>query len=66
LIGGGFGDGGEFESIESGAGVELDLSGESGIDDGFDAIDGDGGFGDVGSEDNFALWCGSEDFVLFV
>jgi hypothetical protein len=66
LIGGGFGNGREFESIESGTGVEVHLPGESGIDDGFDAIDGDGGFGDVGGEDNFALCCGCEDFVLFV
>ncbi|MEY3457391.1 MAG: hypothetical protein RL215_548 [Planctomycetota bacterium] len=64
MIGGGFGDGRELESIESGGGVEEHLSCESGIDDSLDAIDGDGGLGNVGGEYDFALWGRCEDEIL--
>lgn len=40
-------------------------AGEAGIDDHGNAVDGDGAFGNVGGEDDFALLIGSDGAVLF-
>lgn len=46
--------------------VVLLLFGHSRVDDVLDAGNGDGGFGDIGSEDDLAIlwWCGSESLGL--
>jgi len=48
LVGGGLGDGLDGEALDFGARGVAGDSGEAGVDDIFDAGDGEGGFGDVG------------------
>ncbi len=57
LAGAGFGDGFDEEALDAGAGIEAVDAGDTGVDDGPDIRDGEGGFGDVGGEDD-AAFCG--------
>ncbi len=54
LIGGGLADFFDEEGVDAAVGIEAGDAGEAGIDDEADAVDGEGGFGDVGGDDDFA------------
>lgn len=58
------GDLGDGEAFGAAAGVVAGYAGEAGVDDEADAGDGEGGFGDVGGEDEFSLGGGLEDALL--
>ena len=64
LVGGGLGDGFDGEALDFGAGGVAGDSCEAGVDDEADAGDGEGGFGDVGGEDDAAMFGGFEDEFL--
>ena len=65
LIGGGLGDFFDGEALDFGAPGVAGDAGEAGVDDVADAGDGEGGFGDVGGEDDAALAGEGEDALLF-
>ena len=66
LGGAGLADADDGELGESGVDAVAGDAGEAGIDDGGDAVDGEGAFGDVGGEDRFALGGGEDGAVLFL
>jgi hypothetical protein len=66
LVGGGARDVLDQEGIDAAPGVEAGDAGEAGIDDEPDAVDGEGGFGDVGGDDDFLLVVAGDGGVLIV
>lgn len=56
----------DLEGFDAELRVEFSAFLQAGVDYEADAGDGDGGFGDVGCEDDFAAarWCCGECFVL--
>ena len=64
LIGAGAGDGLDGERIDAAVGVPCGEAGEAGIDDRLDAVDGEGGFGDIGGDDDAAWASGADRSVL--
>lgn len=65
LVGGGLGDGLDGEAARAGLGGIAADAGETGVDDETDAGNREGGFGDVGGEDDFPVLRGGEDALLF-
>ena len=64
LEGGGAGDLFGDEALDLRLGVHAVDADFAGVDDGADAGEGDGGFGDVGGENDAAASAGGEDFLL--
>jgi hypothetical protein len=66
LVGGGLADPADLQRGQARPGGVAGNAGEAAIDDGGDAFDGDGTFGDVGGEDDFGLGGRSESAVLLL
>lgn len=66
LVGARAGDFLDGEGVDAAALVVGGDAGEAGVDDGVDAFDGEGGFGDVGADDDAAGIAGLEGLVLLV
>ncbi len=64
LVRAGAGDGLDGEGIDAAVRVPCGEAGEAGIDDCLDAIDREGGFGDVGGDDDAAGAAGADGGVL--
>ena len=64
LAGGGLADATDFEGGKACPGRGGGDACEAGVDDGGDAVDGDGGLGDVGGEDDLATRSGLDGAVL--
>ena len=64
LLGGGAAGFLHGERVDAATGVVVGDAGRAAVDDGFDTFDGEGGFGDVGADDDFGLLTGCDGGVL--